>query len=154
MTKAEWESGGFSFRTQHGWGKQNAVGSDLGLGLAEIMSTFPCSRNGLVIRTGLETMVAIWSQAPREQSKHRSLAAGPRGSFLEVSLPPAPVRPEGQAPAPCRLAFPFSPGFTPGGGSCALLPGGGSWEGRPRIPRILAWRGRRALARGDTVPPG
>lgn len=61
----------------------------LGLGLAEIISTFPCSRNRVVIRPGLETMVAIWSQAPREQSKHPSLADRPRGSFLEVPLPPA-----------------------------------------------------------------
>lgn len=61
----------------------------LGLGLAEIMSTFPCSMNTVVIRTGLETMVAIWSQAHREESEPRSSAAGLLGWSLEVSLPAA-----------------------------------------------------------------
>lgn len=39
----------------------------MGLDFAEIISIFPCSMDGVVIRTGLETMVAIWAQAGREQ---------------------------------------------------------------------------------------
>lgn len=44
----------------------------LGLNFAEIISIFPCSMDGVVIRTGLETTVAIWAQAGREQHKRPS----------------------------------------------------------------------------------
>lgn len=81
----------------------------LGLGLAEIISTFPCSRNRVVIRPGLETMVAIWSQAPREQSKHPSLADRPEArSWRCPSLLP-PIGLCGQAPASWRLTGLCSP---------------------------------------------
>ena len=59
----------FFFRTQPWVGKAEEWTATLGLGLAEIISTLPYSMNRVVIRTGLETMVAI-SQADREKSKH------------------------------------------------------------------------------------
>ena len=44
----------------------------LGLDFAEIISIFPCSLDGVVIRTGLETTVAIRAQAGRKQHKRPS----------------------------------------------------------------------------------
>lgn len=121
----------------------------LGLGLAEIISTFPCSRNRVVIRPGLETMVAIWSQAPREQSKHPSLADRPRGSRLVPGgAPPSCLRlglvARYQPPGGSQgCALPSSPGSTPGEGSCAWLPGRGCQkvDHGPRDPGVVREKG-------------